>query len=166
MKNLFLILGIFFCVNVFTQEDDKRGENSLFDVGIGTSFRMGTLLMPSLDGYLSVGPVEIEGFWKYSEYNGDPLNSFGLGANIFVLGTESGLFFVNYDFVFDAETEVINYSPYEVKKDLGHIFCLGFQGSVPFFLKIGIMYNPNLKDSFDPRLEFGIKFYLNNKHSL
>ena len=163
MKTLILILGLIFCANIFAQEINEEDNTSLLNAGIGTSVRLGTLLFPSVDAYLSLGPVEVEGYWKYSEYNGDPLHSFGVGTNIFIYRTvDNNRFFLSYDYVLDAETEVVDYDPYKIKKGEGHIFCLGFQGEAPAFFKIGFMYNPTLKDSWDPRIEFGFKFYLNN----
>ncbi len=179
MKKIILIFGIILCVyNVGAQNDiaSIRNQNALrekcseyydlcydvplISVSCGTSIRMGTLLFPSLDAYIVFGPLEFEGYWKYSEWCGIPLHSFSGGVNFYLKKfSDSDFLFLSYNYITNADSEILKVSDNNFidRTSDGHAFCIGFNGNRVFYTKIGFMINSGLQDKWDPRIELGFK---------
>jgi len=131
------------------------------DAGVGTSFRMGTLLFPSLDAYVALGSLEFEAYWKYSEWNQIPLHSFAGGVNIYLFKFfEENKFFVSYNYITNPDSEVLKDNEgnfIDQTAEEGHAFYIGVNGGRIFYMKLGIMKTPGLEDLYDPRLELGFR---------
>ena len=170
MKKLFLKKIIFRGIMVFilgivaVAVTAQEKSDSPIHLGIGSSIRFGTLLFPTADIYLNINRIQIESYYKYSDCQGNSLNSFGFGGKIELF------YFSNKDFNLSAGYNFVTNSDYEfVKKEScsgcdtkisnGHVFFIGIEESYGPFLRLGILYTPELSHKIDPRIEFGYRYY-------
>ncbi len=178
MKKTILILGIILCgiqgINaqnslIFPNQDKEK--TIWLNAGLGFGFPMGTFLFPSVNASVLAGPLEFEGFWKYSEYHGIGLHTWAVGADLFLfkIGYNSR-FLLNYNYLWDAETDLRDVSTcsyeklYVIDYSDGHVFNVGIQGKLgtrsEISFKLGVMYNPDIVDKLDPRMELHFQWDL------
>ncbi len=156
-KIIFIVVTLCMVLKINAQEGISE-KPLWFNTGIGTSIRMGTLLFPSLDAFVDIGPVTFEGYWKYVDHSEKELNILALGANLhlFKFGYSSD-FFISYFYTWNSEWDEEN--PSEITDE--NIFCFGMRGKInprlQIDFRIGIALNSQIKDKIDPRLEVGFK---------